>query len=314
MFVYNLIQVRLNINARERRRMHDLNDALDELRHVIPYAHSPSVRKLSKIATLLLAKNFILMQSNALQELRQMLVCVHQHCCTSLPADSLPQSLSASVLAALNQTGALLSKSNAIHAQNQQNYSTLSHGNTPRTSKSNHLFKLDKTKTNNSNNNTGLANKRVLASDCTNQKQQQHTKQTNGQLRPVQSSQSDLTTIPTKIARNWLDTSSTVLSADANDSNDSRSPIDVISPLTSTYNNNTTCTGSIIAKPEIIVNDADRVGLIPAGSPQSSSYLNSPPNNTNCNRNQQHQNQNNSICVQNRRRKYHLLINRILGL
>ena len=31
--------VRLNINARERRRMHDLNDALDELRGVIPYAH-----------------------------------------------------------------------------------------------------------------------------------------------------------------------------------------------------------------------------------------------------------------------------------
>ncbi|RWS21108.1 basic helix-loop-helix protein-like protein [Leptotrombidium deliense] len=54
--------VRLSINARERRRMHDLNDALDELRSVIPYAHSPSVRKLSKIATLLLAKNYILMQ------------------------------------------------------------------------------------------------------------------------------------------------------------------------------------------------------------------------------------------------------------
>ena len=57
---------RLSINARERRRMHDLNDALDELRTVIPYAHSPSVRKLSKIATLLLAKNYILMQGNAL--------------------------------------------------------------------------------------------------------------------------------------------------------------------------------------------------------------------------------------------------------
>lgn len=27
--------VRLNINARERRRMHDLNDALDELRSVM---------------------------------------------------------------------------------------------------------------------------------------------------------------------------------------------------------------------------------------------------------------------------------------
>lgn len=65
--------VRLNINARERRRMHDLNDALDELRSVIPYAHSPSVRKLSKIATLLLAKNFILMQANALEELRRLI-------------------------------------------------------------------------------------------------------------------------------------------------------------------------------------------------------------------------------------------------
>ena len=63
---------RLSINARERRRMHDLNDALDELRNVIPYAHSPSVRKLSKIATLLLAKNYILMQGNALEEMRKL--------------------------------------------------------------------------------------------------------------------------------------------------------------------------------------------------------------------------------------------------
>lgn len=68
--------VRLNINARERRRMHDLNDALDELRSVIPYAHSPSVRKLSKIATLLLAKNYILMQQNALEELRRLLTYI----------------------------------------------------------------------------------------------------------------------------------------------------------------------------------------------------------------------------------------------
>ncbi|XP_055595975.1 class E basic helix-loop-helix protein 22-like isoform X1 [Uranotaenia lowii] len=68
--------VRLNINARERRRMHDLNDALDELRSVIPYAHSPSVRKLSKIATLLLAKNYILMQANALDELRRLLAYI----------------------------------------------------------------------------------------------------------------------------------------------------------------------------------------------------------------------------------------------
>ena len=70
--------VRLNINARERRRMHDLNDALDELRSVIPYAHSPSVRKLSKIATLLLAKNYILMQANALDELRRLITYMNQ--------------------------------------------------------------------------------------------------------------------------------------------------------------------------------------------------------------------------------------------
>ncbi|XP_030751266.1 class E basic helix-loop-helix protein 22-like, partial [Sitophilus oryzae] len=68
--------VRLNINARERRRMHDLNDALDELRAVIPYAHSPSVRKLSKIATLLLAKNYILMQANALEEMKRLIATI----------------------------------------------------------------------------------------------------------------------------------------------------------------------------------------------------------------------------------------------
>ena len=71
-------RVRLCINARERRRMHDLNDALDELRAVIPYAHSPSVRKLSKIATLLLAKNYILMQANALEELRRIITYMNQ--------------------------------------------------------------------------------------------------------------------------------------------------------------------------------------------------------------------------------------------
>ena len=58
--------------------MHDLNDALDELRTVIPYAHSPSVRKLSKIATLLLAKNYILMQGNALEELRRLVTYLSQ--------------------------------------------------------------------------------------------------------------------------------------------------------------------------------------------------------------------------------------------
>jgi Helix-loop-helix DNA-binding domain len=64
--------LRLRINSRERKRMHDLNSALDELRSVLPYANGPTVRKLSKIATLLLAKNYILMQANAIDELRRM--------------------------------------------------------------------------------------------------------------------------------------------------------------------------------------------------------------------------------------------------
>lgn len=71
--------VRLSINARERRRMHDLNDALDELRSVIPYAHSPSVRKLSKIATLLLAKNYILMQAKAIEEMRRVIAYINRN-------------------------------------------------------------------------------------------------------------------------------------------------------------------------------------------------------------------------------------------
>ncbi|EEB18280.1 Oligodendrocyte transcription factor, putative [Pediculus humanus corporis] len=77
--------VRLNINARERRRMHDLNDALDELRSVIPYAHSPSVRKLSKIATLLLAKNYILMQANALEEMRRIIAYMQTQGAVAMP-------------------------------------------------------------------------------------------------------------------------------------------------------------------------------------------------------------------------------------
>ena len=68
-----LQQLRLKVNSRERRRMHDLNSALDSLREVMPYAHGPSVRKLSKIATLLLAKNYILMLNRSLEEMRRLL-------------------------------------------------------------------------------------------------------------------------------------------------------------------------------------------------------------------------------------------------
>lgn len=84
--------------------MHDLNDALDELRHVIPYAHSPSVRKLSKIATLLLAKNYILMQTNALNELRRVLICLQQQ----PGGTAIPQAMSASVATLLGTSAALV--------------------------------------------------------------------------------------------------------------------------------------------------------------------------------------------------------------
>ncbi|XP_078541761.1 class E basic helix-loop-helix protein 22 [Lissotriton helveticus] len=89
--------LRLNINARERRRMHDLNDALDELRSVIPYAHSPSVRKLSKIATLLLAKNYILMQAQALEEMRRLVAYLNQGQALGAAA-ALPASAAAAAL------------------------------------------------------------------------------------------------------------------------------------------------------------------------------------------------------------------------
>ncbi|XP_060032645.1 class E basic helix-loop-helix protein 23 [Erinaceus europaeus] len=82
--------LRLSINARERRRMHDLNDALDGLRAVIPYAHSPSVRKLSKIATLLLAKNYILMQAQALDEMRRLVAYLNQGQGLAAPVTTAP--------------------------------------------------------------------------------------------------------------------------------------------------------------------------------------------------------------------------------
>ena len=50
-------QRRLTANARERNRMHGLNDALEQLRTLVPC--SSSHHKLSKIDTLRLAKNYI---------------------------------------------------------------------------------------------------------------------------------------------------------------------------------------------------------------------------------------------------------------
>ncbi|XP_035686122.1 oligodendrocyte transcription factor 3-like [Branchiostoma floridae] len=91
-----LQELRLKVNHRERKRMHDLNSALDGLREVMPYAHGPSVRKLSKIATLLLAKNYILMLNSSLEEMKRLVSDVYQnghrghHAGLPSPAASLP--------------------------------------------------------------------------------------------------------------------------------------------------------------------------------------------------------------------------------
>ena len=72
-----LQDLRLKVNGRERQRMHDLNSALDGLREVMPYANGPSVRRLSKIATLLLAKNYILMLQSSLDEMKKLVSDVY---------------------------------------------------------------------------------------------------------------------------------------------------------------------------------------------------------------------------------------------
>ncbi|TNN29979.1 Oligodendrocyte transcription factor 1 [Liparis tanakae] len=90
--------LRRKINSRERKRMQDLNVAMDALREVmVPYASSspppppppppppsassppshrpdaPPGRRLSKISTLVLARNYILLLSSSLQEMRRLL-------------------------------------------------------------------------------------------------------------------------------------------------------------------------------------------------------------------------------------------------
>lgn len=59
---------RLESNERERMRMHSLNDAFESLREVIP--HVKKERKLSKIETLTLAKNYIMALTNVICQMR----------------------------------------------------------------------------------------------------------------------------------------------------------------------------------------------------------------------------------------------------
>lgn len=85
-----LNRLRLNINSRERQRMHDLNAALDALRDVMPYASgaaatassssssSSSVHRLSKIATLLLARNYIVTLQKTVDEMSSLIIELQQ--------------------------------------------------------------------------------------------------------------------------------------------------------------------------------------------------------------------------------------------
>ncbi|XP_025099192.1 oligodendrocyte transcription factor 3-like [Pomacea canaliculata] len=74
-------EVRLRINSRERQRMHDLNSALDSLRKVVPYSQGRAVKKLSKMTTLLLARNHIVSLTRTLEDMRRLL----QEVTTALP-------------------------------------------------------------------------------------------------------------------------------------------------------------------------------------------------------------------------------------
>uniref|UniRef100_A0A3P9N798 BHLH domain-containing protein n=1 Tax=Poecilia reticulata TaxID=8081 RepID=A0A3P9N798_POERE len=76
-------ELRRKINSRERKRMQDLNVAMDALREVmVPYSHAPGAppgRRLSKISTLVLARNYILLLGSSLQEMRRLLGESNEH-------------------------------------------------------------------------------------------------------------------------------------------------------------------------------------------------------------------------------------------
>ncbi|XP_060112891.1 oligodendrocyte transcription factor 3-like [Heteronotia binoei] len=69
----DILQLLLKINGRKPKWMHSLNLVMDSLHKVMPYTNGPSVRKLSKIATLLLACNYILKLTRLLKEMKWLL-------------------------------------------------------------------------------------------------------------------------------------------------------------------------------------------------------------------------------------------------
>jgi len=78
---------RIESNERERQRMHSLNDAFEGLREVIPHVNME--RKLSKIETLTLAKNYIKALTNVICDLRGE-SAVFNDICEGAQDDTLP--------------------------------------------------------------------------------------------------------------------------------------------------------------------------------------------------------------------------------
>ncbi|XP_076657745.1 uncharacterized protein LOC143361916 [Halictus rubicundus] len=77
---------RLESNERERMRMHSLNDAFQSLREVIP--HVSKERRLSKIETLTLAKNYIVALTDAICAMRSEEKTIDQQNEVSEPQES----------------------------------------------------------------------------------------------------------------------------------------------------------------------------------------------------------------------------------
>lgn len=65
-------EIRLRINSRERQRMHELNDALEALRSVLPQSQRSSLKKLSKLSTLVHAREHILSLSRSVEEMKRL--------------------------------------------------------------------------------------------------------------------------------------------------------------------------------------------------------------------------------------------------
>ncbi|CAD5115090.1 DgyrCDS4102 [Dimorphilus gyrociliatus] len=98
---------RLRVNFRERERMHDLNMALESLRQILPQpttSQSGTIKKLSKMATLITARSYILALTRSIEETKRMIEEAQRkkllstiyktsstpYCCRLLSGHSLP--------------------------------------------------------------------------------------------------------------------------------------------------------------------------------------------------------------------------------